>query len=79
VTYLGVFVESRAKSRFENKVDLQSRHIRTSTLISEDGCFSDCALLAGSREEVPPETLRPTFVEQFVAGLLHTMRPHNRQ
>jgi hypothetical protein len=36
-----------AKSRFENRVDLQDLHILTSTLISPPPeCFSDCAALA---------------------------------
>ena len=45
-TYFGVLVDSRAKSRFPKTMDLQSRHILTSTLISELLCFSECAILS---------------------------------
>jgi hypothetical protein len=34
-TYLGTFVESRAKSLLPKTIPLHSLHIRTSTLISE--------------------------------------------
>lgn len=62
-------------------MDLQSRHILTSTLISEVLCFSECAILSKPDiwQEIPPETLRPTLVEQFVKGWPQTTLPHNRQ
>ena len=80
MTYFGVLVDSRAKSRFPKTMDLQSRHIRTSTLMSEFWCFSEFTEVNSNLfKTIPPEMLRPTFVEQFVRGLPQTTLPHNRQ
>ena len=83
-TYFGTCVDSGAKSRFPKSVTLQSWHMRTSTLICLISRFSDCAcklarLTIKVPNPVPPESFKPTGVEQFVVGFPQTTRPHKRQ
>ena len=84
LTYFGTRVASCAKSRLPKSVNLHSWHIRTSTLIFLLSRCSGCACVSEGRNKKalnaePPETFKPTGVEQFVDGFPQTTRPHSRQ